>query len=142
MVIGVVPEDLRGVGWTNVVGDEMRGVERSCVQPARGQAVTECKMVELNHIGLAVVAIEIGDVVETVGSCGVDEGIGTRSAYQSVTVRTAVEAIIAGIPEDRVLAGFAVESIISEQCRIENLIAFNPIIAGAAMDRVIAIKAA
>jgi len=72
-------------------------------------------MVEFDHIGLAAVAIEVGDVVETVGGCGVDKGICTRSTYQDVAVRAAVETIIAGIPEDRVLAGVAVENIISEK---------------------------
>src|SRR5262245_46179062 len=74
-VNGVVPEHLVRRGRTGVICNEVRSVEYPGVGTAFGKAVAERQSIEIEHVALAIVPAEVGDVIEAISGRVVDEMI-------------------------------------------------------------------
>src|SRR5262245_46487390 len=114
-VAGVVPEHLVRRGRTGVICNEVRSVEYPGVGTAFGKAVAERQGVEIEHVALAIVSAEVGDVIEAIGGRVVDEMIAAATPRELVVAAGAKEPVRAGAAPDIIVARTAVDVLDADE---------------------------
>src|SRR5262245_280662 len=93
----VVPENFRRRCRSSRIGDEMRCIERAGIRATDSQTIAECLMIEIEHVVLAAMPAEVGDVIKSAAACSIDKMVSAQSPGQRVGSRLAFEKVVAAI---------------------------------------------